>query len=193
MEDEPISEWIQNLKEGDSSAAEDLWRVFFERVRQYARGQLGHLPKRVADEDDLAITVFHAVVAGTQEGRFRQMESRRDFWKLLVVIASRKASNLRRKQAQRREAGESALIDASQLEELHPMQNLQDHRDEFIDIDAVYGACEDLLSELHGSMRRVALLRLEGHTNEEISKIIGRSVKTVEHYFNRIRNQWQTD
>ncbi|MEL6898236.1 MAG: ECF-type sigma factor [Planctomycetota bacterium] len=188
QEEEPITHWIQCLRQGDQEAAQELWRVFFDRLKNYAAKKLGELPKRVSDEDDVALSAFHSVVRGVQDDTFKRMESREDFWQLLVVIAARKASNLHRKQRQRREAGESVLANAVAVNE-HPMGTLQDDNLEEQDL-AMYFHCTEILEQLPGNLQTVVLMRMSGYSNAEIAGRIGRSMKTVEHYFRQVRAVW---
>ncbi|MEM6689982.1 MAG: ECF-type sigma factor [Planctomycetota bacterium] len=187
-DDEPITQWITSLQSGDEAAAEGLWSVFYERLRRYAQKKLGEIPKRVSDEEDVALSAFHAVVEGVKQDSFAKMSSRDDFWQLLVVITARKAANLHRKHRQRREAGESVLkgLDDSRVSSGHrsnddapPQQDL-----------ALYFHCTEVLEQLPGNLRQVVLMRVAGYRNQEIAKRLGRSEKTIEHYFRQVRAMW---
>ena len=103
------------------------------------------------------------------------------------MIASRKASNLLRRQHDRNEAGESALVPAG---EDGGLAELLEARPGGPFFDSVCGSCEELLSGLDDKLREVALLKLAGHTNEEIASLRQRSVKTVERYLQMIRVKW---
>src|SRR5262245_5339515 len=104
-----ITNWIEALKQGDERAAEALWERFFDQLSRIARQKLGAIPRRSRDEEDLALSALHALFAGAKEGRFRRLESRDDVWQLLMLILSRKASNLRRWNLARKETPETDL------------------------------------------------------------------------------------
>ena len=55
MDDDPVTLWIEGLKAGDEAAVADLWNRYFDRLVQLARQRLGSTPRRVADEEDVAI------------------------------------------------------------------------------------------------------------------------------------------
>ncbi len=42
-------------------------------------------------------------------------------------------------------------------------------------------------------LRRIALLKLEGYTNEELAQRIGRSIPTVERRLRLIRETWKVE
>jgi DNA-directed RNA polymerase specialized sigma24 family protein len=50
--------------------------------------------------------------------------------------------------------------------------------------------CEELLASVDDRLRRVALLKLAGLSNEEIAASVDRSVKSVERYLQQIREAW---
>ena len=183
-----VTHLLRSLKDGDEAAATAIWERFFGKLTDFARRKLGTLPKRVNDEEDLALSAMNALCTGAREGRFRQLGSRDDLWQMLVMITARKASNLHRKQAIRREAGESAFNlrgDADrqfcELLEGRPSENL---------VESLSLCCEEMLAVLDDKLRQVALLKLAGHTNQEIADIRERSVKSVERYMQMIRAHW---
>ncbi|MEL6898701.1 MAG: ECF-type sigma factor, partial [Planctomycetota bacterium] len=66
-----VSLWIQDLKQGREDAAAALWGRYFDRLVILAKHRLGNSEKRVADEEDLAATVFYALCDGAANGRFK--------------------------------------------------------------------------------------------------------------------------
>jgi hypothetical protein len=90
-EHESITGWLAGLKQGDQRAAEVIWQNYFDRLARLAQQKLRGLPRRVADEEDVALSAFNSFVQRAQEGKFPKLEDRDDLWKLLVVITARKA------------------------------------------------------------------------------------------------------
>jgi DNA-directed RNA polymerase specialized sigma24 family protein len=178
--DAPITEWIKQLKQGDEQAARDLWSRYFDRICRYAHTRLGDTPRRASDDEDVALSAFHALCAGAREGRFRQLENRDDLWQLLVVIASRKATDQWRKASRRPEVGESALHAAVEL--------VADARPE--SLESLAATCAELLPQLDAKLFEVAMMKLEGYTNAEIAQKRNRSEKTIERYLRMIRAKW---
>jgi DNA-directed RNA polymerase specialized sigma24 family protein len=117
-----ISQWIIGAKEGRSQAIDALWERYFEKLVRLARQRLAALPRRAADEEDLALSVFASFCHAAEEGRFPDLADRDDLWRLLITITAQKAIDQRRhdgraKRGGGRVRGESALdqIDTSFL------------------------------------------------------------------------------
>lgn len=65
-----VSMWIRDLKSGDDAVADQLWNRYFSRLVGLARKHLGKQPRRVADEEDVALSVFKSLCRGTENGNF---------------------------------------------------------------------------------------------------------------------------
>ena len=89
--DESVSQWIDGLKAGDEAAAAKLWQRYFRRLVGLARKKLGDSPRRVADEEDVAISAFQSFCQRAKEDRFPDLLDRDDLWHLIVRITERKA------------------------------------------------------------------------------------------------------
>ncbi|MEM9366125.1 MAG: ECF-type sigma factor [Planctomycetota bacterium] len=57
-EEDPVSVWLDELKQGDQSAARHLWQHFVLRLQSLARQKLHPDSRRVYDEEDAAASVF---------------------------------------------------------------------------------------------------------------------------------------
>lgn len=73
-----ITQWIDNLKEGDQQAAFDLFEQYFERLVRLARRKMSDVPRRVADEEDVALSAFASLCRGAEKGRFPILHDRDD-------------------------------------------------------------------------------------------------------------------
>ena len=121
-----ISGLIGLLKDGDQDAAQRLWERYFRRVVDLARSRLRNLPRRAADEEDVALCAFDSFLRGARQGRFPRLADRDDLWQLLLVLTIRKAANLAHHQRRScRGAGRvRALSDLAQLD-LEPHHRLR--------------------------------------------------------------------
>ena len=72
-----VTRWIDDLKRGEESAATALWQRYFDRLVRLAQAKLGPAHRRVADEEDVALSVFHCLCAGAARGRFPHDRDRR--------------------------------------------------------------------------------------------------------------------
>jgi DNA-directed RNA polymerase specialized sigma24 family protein len=155
----------------------------------------GH-PRRAADEEDVALSAFDSFCQRAAQGGFPQLQDRDDLWRLLVVIAARKAINLvHHDRRQRRGGGRVVRANAEQtgpdetdgaaLEQIIGREPTP----EFAAL--VAEQYERLLASLADeSLRHVAQSKLEGYTNQEIAQQLGCSLRTVERKLWVIRKRW---
>src|ERR1700730_11520142 len=111
---ETVHAWIAGLKAGDPAAAQKLWEDYFQRLVRVARRKLRGAPRRMADEEDVALSALASFCRGARGDRCPSLADRNDLWALLVVIAARKAYSLMRYQRRDKRGGglvrgESAL------------------------------------------------------------------------------------
>jgi DNA-directed RNA polymerase specialized sigma24 family protein len=196
--DDDVTLWVNQVALEDPRAAEALWKLYQDRLMVLARRKLGDHRRRAADEEDIALSAFKSFCLGATAGRFPQLDDRDDFWKLLVTITARKAAaELRRQYAKKRGGGavvgESIFAKAGTSESPAGIQGMPDNR-LTPELAVMMGdECERLLDLLSDeSLQRVALLKLEGYTNEEIRKLLGCSTATIERKLARIRQKWQS-
>jgi DNA-directed RNA polymerase specialized sigma24 family protein len=188
---ETVSDWIAQLKLGDQQAAYRLWKRFFGQLRAIARAKLGAFPRAGRDDEDLALSALNALFLGAKSGQFEQFETREDFWQLALVILSRKASNLRRAIRARREIVVTDLMSSCGMEDKSTiMEYAVQALSTETGIESLGIHCEELLASVDDRLRRVALLKLAGLSNEEIAASVDRSVKSVERYLQQIREAW---
>ncbi len=197
--DRSETEWLQQLKAGDLEAATPLWTRYFCRLIGLARQKLSGSPRRIADEEDVALSAFHSFCRGVANDRFRQLEDRSDLWQVLAMITTRKAfRQLERERALKRGGGavrgESVFLNSAGEEDGVGIAQFvaEGPTPDF----AV--AAEEEFSQLLGQLdepllRRVALLKLEGHDNAGIAEEIGRNVRTVERKLRLIRVLWSQE
>lgn len=154
----------------------------------------GH-PRRVADEEDVALSAFGSFCQRAANGRFPQLQDRDDLWRLLVVIAARKAVNLvhhdrRQRRGGGRVRGESALQAGTSDRDSPGLEQIvgREPTPEFAAL--VAEEYERLLGSLEDdAQRNVALSKLEGYSNEEIAQKLACSLRTVERKLGLIRKR----
>lgn len=192
-EDE-ITIWMQQLKEGSAEAAAHIWQRYYAMLCRYADRKLGGIPRREADEEDVAQSAMHSLYQGVQAGRFPEFSTRDDLLKILLTITARKAQKrVRRQTALKRGGGdvrgESVFIKAGEQNAgLHEFAG-QVPTPEFAEI--LTSECQELLDQLDDDvLRRIAILKLQGFTNEEIAAEQQCAVRSVERKLKRIRAAW---
>jgi DNA-directed RNA polymerase specialized sigma24 family protein len=100
---ESVSIWIREVIDGNEDAAQQLWDRYFPDLLRIARNRLRSIPKRMADEEDVALSALNSFFGAAQKGRFPDLADRDSLWRLLSRITQRKAVDvLRRHLAQKR-------------------------------------------------------------------------------------------
>jgi DNA-directed RNA polymerase specialized sigma24 family protein len=191
--------WIQQLKAGERAATQPLWETYFQRLVAHARRQLAGLPRRAADEEDVALSAFDSFCRAAEQGRFSQLHDRHDLWQLLLVITDRKACNLANaERCQKRGQGnvldEAAWAGSADSGGDAPLAAIlsQEPSPEFA--VQVTEECQRLLGLLdEAALRRVALRKMEGYTIHEIAEQEGVAARTVKRWLRLIRHTWEQE
>jgi DNA-directed RNA polymerase specialized sigma24 family protein len=182
-----VTIWIDQLRAGNSLAAQKLWEGYFHRLVGLARGKLRAAPRRGADEEDVALSAFDSFFRGVEGGRFPKLDDRDDLWQVLLMITERKAIDLlqhegREKRDWRRNQPASSESGNVELAGREP--------------DPAFAAqvaeeCEKLLTMLaDADLRQIAVRKMEGYTNKEIAEELDCSLVTIERRLRLIRREW---
>jgi RNA polymerase sigma factor (sigma-70 family) len=191
-----VTHWLDLLKAGEPAAAQRVWELYFERLVRLARHRLAGVPRRAADEEDVAQSAFLSFCLSAQAGRFPQLKDRDDLWQLLVVLTARKALALARRE-RRQKRGGGKVVAASDLDD--PKKPAEEPaiaqiigREPTPEFAAQFAEeCERLLTSLgNDELRAVALRKMEGDTNEEIAHKLGCVPRTIERRLRIIRALW---
>jgi DNA-directed RNA polymerase specialized sigma24 family protein len=196
---ESVSQWIDQLKEGNADAAQRLWERYALQLVDLARRRLKDAPKRVADQDDVAASVFHSVCRGAAAGRFQNVKNRDDLWWLLLAITQQKVvDHVRRETAQKRGAGrirsESVLNKGSDESHGFALDRLvgDDPSPEFVVmLDEQHQRLLGLLRDDY--LRKIAVSRIEGFTVPEIAADFCVTTRTIERKLQLIRHAWSKE
>jgi RNA polymerase sigma factor (sigma-70 family) len=182
-----ITQFFHQLKSGDAEAARQLWQRYFPRMVGLARAAIRSRRTGGVDAEDAALSAFTSLWQGASD--FADVLNRDDLWKLLGTITHRKALKMLRREAAAKRGG-GVILSEAQLQTGDVTQPF----DTFA--GAMPAATFDLMSTellnaLEEEPRTIAILRLMGHTNEEIAKILGCTVRKVERKLNLIRQTWE--
>jgi DNA-directed RNA polymerase specialized sigma24 family protein len=188
-----VTTWIGMLELGDRAAAQALWERYFPRLIALARAKLRGTPRRAADEEDVALSAMHTFFQAAAQGRIPQLQDRDDLWRTLVLITAGKAIDQRRRDHSKKRGGSGSADSPSAPDT------------EFFALEEVVGTEPDpafaalladefqvLLARLADDrLREIALLKLEGHTHEEIGSRLACSVRSVNRRLTLIRRTWE--
>jgi DNA-directed RNA polymerase specialized sigma24 family protein len=185
-----ITALIERLEAGDHEAAQPLWERYYPRLVGLARERLRGTPRRVADEQDVALSAFDSFCRGVEQGRFPQLKDRDGLWALLVLITVRKAADL--VQYNRRERrgggqvrGDSAFGGPGREGGLDGVAADDPTPDVAAQLAEEFQRLLDRLGS--DELRSIAVWKLEGYTNAEIAERLGCAAVSVERRLRLIR------
>ena len=199
--DEAITQWIQQLKEGDSDAAERLWQRYFQQIVQLARRRLEGAGRAAADEEDVALSAFKSFCLGAREGRFPKLSDRENLWSLLVAITAHKSTDLIRHENRQKRGGtgvEASDPDASRRDfDVVQLSHIV-HEQPTPEFAAQMGEQFKLLLEKLNraedpELAEIALAKMLGESTIEIAQRLGCVRRTVERKILLIRRIWEQE
>jgi DNA-directed RNA polymerase specialized sigma24 family protein len=178
-----VTVWLRRMSAGDPAAAQPLWERYYRRLVGLAREALRDAPRRAADEEDVALWAFDSFFRGVEQGRFPRLNDRHNLWALLVTLTERHAFELRAHENRQKRGGGMERVEATdELPAPDPTPSFA---------AAMVEQCQRLLEQLADSeLRRIALMKLEGYTNDEIAAQLGCVRATVERRLRLIRTKW---
>ena len=194
MQSHSVTGWLQQLRDGDESAAEAIWKRFYQRLVTVAARRLGSGRTRVADGEDVALDALDSFCRRVEAGAYPNLNDRDELWRLLLTITENKAFNqIRKEGAEKRGGGnvrgdsvffcdnESAAGGFDRFDGLDPTPE---------DAAIMEETLGELLAQLTDGQRQIAVKKLEGYTNREISDDLNLSVATVERRLRQTRLRW---
>lgn len=171
-----VSQHLGGLRAGDAEAVRQLWARYFQPLVRLARGRLLAHGCLERDAEDVALEAFWNLCV--EAARLPNLRHRAHLWKLLACFTAREACDVARKELRRRRLVGEVAHDLAAFAGSEPPAEFA---------VAVADLLESLPSE---ELRRIALARAEGWTNEEIAQRHGRSVSTIERKLQVIRALW---
>lgn len=193
---ESITIWFEQLRHGDPDAAEKLWHRFFERLVSVAREKMATSNRRVADEEDIAAGVMTALCQCADRGKLPSIESRDDLWRLLLKwihhdVIDHVRNSKRKKRGSDAVRGDSVFRDGHEGSAeigFDQIQNVAVTPETLLEMEEQFTL---LLGRLPDpALRRIAICKMEGFTNDEIAEAQGVSPRTIERKLNLIRKFW---
>lgn len=181
-----ITECLALVKDDDSLAEHHIWQHYHARLLRLAKARMCGQSDPLVDEEDIVLTAFHSLLSGIKDGRFPDLRDRHDLWQLLIMLTERAAVQQFRYESAKKRAGTvRALPRGEELEQV--LEQKTDSR--FVDC-----FCENVearLQQLHEDVqRRIAVMRLQGYTVQEIADQLACSKARVERKLRLIRAVW---
>lgn len=187
MSDQPITQWIREARGSNTVAEHGLWDHYFDRVVRLARSRMFSVQASVYDEEDTAVSAMNSLFRGIRKQRFPDLQDRHNLWRILIVITNRKLrAQWRRQSTKGRPKGEDCVnlnLNEILCEEPTP-----------VFVAEMMEETEKLLDSLQDDrLRRIAVMRMDGFSNDEIAERLGCTSRTVLRKLERIRDLWGVD
>lgn len=183
QKEDSITRWIAAVRSGDADAAERLWERYFRDLMHQARLRMSNISKSLYDEEDAALSTFYVMWQKLEEGRYAQISDRHDLWNLMLTVLIRKIGRRAKYQGAAKRLPLNSTAEQNLLEEL-PATDVQEISQE----------CLELISVLQDpNLERVAILKFEGYTNDEIAVELNRTRRTIQRMLNLIRELWERE
>ena len=187
--DDTSGELFARYRDGDDTAADELFHRYANRLIALARTRLSSKLAQRLDPEDIIQSAFRSFFLRARDGQYSLRRSG-DLWRLLVSIALHKVL----RQAERHNAGrrsltkESFAIDGrSESVELLAREPAPD------DVAAVGDQLEAIMSKLDPPKRQALSLRLQDCTIEEIATDMARSERTVRRWLDGIKGMLEEE
>ncbi|RMF41584.1 MAG: RNA polymerase subunit sigma-70 [Planctomycetota bacterium] len=184
-----VSHWIDQVKQGDSLAAHRIWEHYFDSLLRSVRQRLAGQNRGPSDEEDVVLSVFKSFYAAAQRGRFPNLSSRDDLWHLLLRMAARKIIDKRRHDRRLRRGGDADIRSLDSPNIVHEVIGNEPSPEMVL---MMQESMEEFLGSLGvGSLRDLAVAKLEGYSNRELALRFECSERTIERRLHLIREKLQ--
>jgi RNA polymerase sigma-70 factor (ECF subfamily) len=179
-EENAFRDLVRRVRSGDEQAAAELVRRYESTIRLVVRRRLTDpRMRRLFDSMDICQSVMGTFFAGAAAGQF-ELDTPEHLLKLLATMARNKlTSHARKQQAARRRpprSSSSRSSDAQQVVDPSPGPS---------QIVAAEELQQEILRKLSPEERRIADLRADGRSWEEIAAQLGSSAAAVRMQLNR--------
>jgi DNA-directed RNA polymerase specialized sigma24 family protein len=186
-----IATMLNKLREGDEQAAFDLWERFFHQLLSHCRLRLRPNKKAIRDEEDIVLSAMKSFCFGLRRGQFPDLVGEENLWRLLMTIVMRKIADNHQHQSRRKR-------DQSRTQSLTDAFVNGDSIASLIDREMspeLAAECSEEVEQLIGSLQHedlksIAVMKMEGFTNQEIAHQIRCSLTSIERKLRTIREIW---
>jgi RNA polymerase sigma factor (sigma-70 family) len=186
-----VTSLLDQVRSGSKAASDAataaIVRRYLVQFSRLVKRQVAPRLKARVDAEDVALCTFHSFCVRLAGGQF-ELEGRDDFWHLLVQIATNK---LRKQVAAHSTQKRDAIRDRGLTGADGFLIDVLDRRTPTPEDAAIVAeemAC--LLARLPADIRRIAVWKFEGFTNEEIAGKLDCTLRTVERKLSLIRAAW---
>lgn len=187
MDPDTINDWIERFAADDDDAATPIVDACYDRLVRFARNRLKGLPPQIADDEGAVVSAFRSFFSGVRGRQYDRLENREDLWRVLATITARKAIAQYRRHW--KQSGER-----DHVQRVPDFERIASADPSPVEVAAFLDDCRARVDRLENeTLRRIALLKLEGHTTGEIAERLGVHVRSVQRKLKLIETQWLQD
>jgi len=173
---------VDRVSQGDDRAVQPLWDRFFMQMVRVARTRVGGLA--YGEEEDAALSAFDHFCRRAASDGFKQMANRDDLWQVLQMLTRRKAIDRLRHASRQKRCGAVVSLEGDvAATTLDPRETVMESEE----LRILFDRLED------PELQEIAAMKMESHTNEEIARHLGCTVRTVGRRLELIRSIWQSE
>ncbi|MEQ9415491.1 MAG: sigma-70 family RNA polymerase sigma factor [Cyclobacteriaceae bacterium] len=194
MDNGSVTHFLEQLKNGDDEGLNRLWSTYFEKLVVVAQKYMIGRTSGITDGEDIALSVMTSLYDRARRERINDVNNRQMLWRMLVVVTKQKCIDKMRQEGRQKRGGGRILRESDlQLESLVSIEDLAVVSPSTEFVCSLSEELNSLLLNLKSErLREIAILKLEGLTNSEISQQLGVSVSTIERKIARIRVEWSS-
>jgi RNA polymerase sigma factor (sigma-70 family) len=184
-----MTQMWQQMNHGNSQASNDLYARLLPRMYAIARKSIGPVAKRGIEADDVVQSAMISFWNYSQAGKLADDLNRNDLWALISTFTTRKLKkHLRRENTLKRGSGN--VIGENALQGKDGEAQRLDQLVQKMPTDDFDEAIEEMLALLPEDLTRIALLKLGGHSSDDISIELDCTKRTVQRKINLIKELW---
>jgi DNA-directed RNA polymerase specialized sigma24 family protein len=184
-----VTKLLNELHTGDELVVQQIFDYYFRRLANRAKYLLRSMGGiRISDEEDLASLVMTAFLKDAVAGKFDELRSRHDVWRMLSARIKYRGINivLNERNAKKGEVGESVFRDVDGNCDIQGIQHQSDRG-----ADEIHALHRELMEELRDDLEReIVRLLLEGDSVKEISKKLNKAPVTIYGRLKTIKKRW---
>jgi RNA polymerase sigma factor (sigma-70 family) len=166
-----LSQFLKHWSRAEGDAIERIHRDYFPRLRALARRKLGDIPGGAVEAEDVVQSALKSLCRYMRREHDASPRRRDDIWRLLCTIVVRKARRLNHRHTRRGHVRPATDLD--------PDGRGLEQRLAEIPVHELDVLVDDALQQLDAPLQRIALLTMEGRTQEEIATLLGCSRRTI--------------
>lgn len=188
-----VSKWLHGARSGDPIATEKIVTRYINRLAEFADAALRRGERLTEDGEDFALSVLQWASTELSAGRLPDLHNRDDLWLFLVEAAQRR---IVRKQSKQRSLNQEHPTEMTMTDTLKQydaeLQDLWERGNPGAYFREVIHCWEDIINILPDQTSKdIAVLKLQGFSNREISQKLKLVSRTVDRKVIAIVEKWK--